>query len=193
MMGPILCPETSIQNYHLTPCNTPEECRSHLHRCGSLKSGVVFISNTVHPCILKNEYFLSYEECAFCPCPSFLSSSFVFPSSFCSCLLLFMHTGTITDRATKMQLTVRDAPHGELFYPTRFPIQESCRLIFIPWVRDSFHRAVSKFVCVCEVITRRGLNFTKLIINFCCILNQISCTSVPKIQKGTTKLVVLVL
>jgi hypothetical protein len=36
--GPIRCPETSVQNYHLWPRNTPEERRSHIHRGGSLKS-----------------------------------------------------------------------------------------------------------------------------------------------------------
>ena len=37
-MGPIGCPETSVQIYHSTLRNTPEECRSHPHRCGSLRS-----------------------------------------------------------------------------------------------------------------------------------------------------------
>jgi hypothetical protein len=37
-MGPIRCPETSINNYHMTPRNIPEERRSHQHRGGSLKS-----------------------------------------------------------------------------------------------------------------------------------------------------------
>ena len=37
-MGPIGCPETSVQNYHPTLRNTPEERRSHLHDGGSLKS-----------------------------------------------------------------------------------------------------------------------------------------------------------
>jgi hypothetical protein len=36
-MGPICCPETSLNNYHTAPCNIPEECSSH-HLCdGSLK------------------------------------------------------------------------------------------------------------------------------------------------------------
>ena len=37
-MGPIRCPETSVNNYHTTPRNIQEERRSHQHRGGSLKS-----------------------------------------------------------------------------------------------------------------------------------------------------------
>jgi hypothetical protein len=37
-MGPILCPETLVSNYHMTPRNIPEERRTHQHRGGSLKS-----------------------------------------------------------------------------------------------------------------------------------------------------------
>jgi hypothetical protein len=37
-MGPIRCPETSVNNYHTTPCNYPEDHRCHQHRGGSLKS-----------------------------------------------------------------------------------------------------------------------------------------------------------
>jgi uncharacterized membrane protein YbaN (DUF454 family) len=37
-MGPIRCPETSVNNYHTTPCNNPEDQRFHQHRGGSLKS-----------------------------------------------------------------------------------------------------------------------------------------------------------
>jgi hypothetical protein len=37
-MVPIGCPETSVNNYHTTPRNTPEDRRSHQHRDGSLKS-----------------------------------------------------------------------------------------------------------------------------------------------------------
>ena len=36
-MGPIRCPETSVNNYHTTPRNIPEERRSYQHRGGSLK------------------------------------------------------------------------------------------------------------------------------------------------------------
>jgi hypothetical protein len=37
-MEPIGCPETSVQNYHSTQRNIPEERISHLHRDASLKS-----------------------------------------------------------------------------------------------------------------------------------------------------------
>jgi hypothetical protein len=37
-MGPTRCPETSVNNYHTTPCNYPEAHRLHQHRSGSLKS-----------------------------------------------------------------------------------------------------------------------------------------------------------
>jgi hypothetical protein len=37
-MGPISCPETSVQNYHSKLRNIPKERRSHLRRGGSLKS-----------------------------------------------------------------------------------------------------------------------------------------------------------
>jgi hypothetical protein len=37
-MGPIGCPETSVQNCHSTLRNIPKEGRPHLHRGGSLKS-----------------------------------------------------------------------------------------------------------------------------------------------------------
>jgi hypothetical protein len=39
---PIRCPETSINNYHRTPCNVPEERRSYL----------MLILNSVFQCIL---------------------------------------------------------------------------------------------------------------------------------------------
>jgi hypothetical protein len=37
-----LCPETSVYNYHMTPCNTPEDHRFHQHRGGSLKSRLFY-------------------------------------------------------------------------------------------------------------------------------------------------------
>jgi hypothetical protein len=46
-MGPIGCPETSVQNYHSTLHNIPEERRSHLHRGGSLKTRMFHSSVTV--------------------------------------------------------------------------------------------------------------------------------------------------
>jgi hypothetical protein len=39
-MGPIRWPETSVNNYHTTPCNNPEDHRFHQHRGVSLKSRV---------------------------------------------------------------------------------------------------------------------------------------------------------
>jgi hypothetical protein len=36
-MGPIRCPETSVNNYHTTLRSTPEERTSHQHGGGSLK------------------------------------------------------------------------------------------------------------------------------------------------------------
>jgi len=42
-MGPIGCPETSVQNYRFTLRITPGERRSHLRRGGSLKSRVFAI------------------------------------------------------------------------------------------------------------------------------------------------------
>jgi hypothetical protein len=40
-MGPIRCPETSVNNCHTTLCIIPEEHRSHQHRGGSLKSTIM--------------------------------------------------------------------------------------------------------------------------------------------------------
>jgi hypothetical protein len=37
-MGPVRCPETSVNNYHTTPRNNPTYHRFHQHRGGSLKS-----------------------------------------------------------------------------------------------------------------------------------------------------------
>jgi hypothetical protein len=37
-MGPTRCPETSVNNYHTTPCNHPKDHRLHQHSGGSLKS-----------------------------------------------------------------------------------------------------------------------------------------------------------
>jgi hypothetical protein len=37
-MVQIRCPETSVNNYHTTPRNIPEERRYHQHRGGNLKS-----------------------------------------------------------------------------------------------------------------------------------------------------------
>ena len=37
-MGPIGCPETSVNNYKYTLCNNPEARSSHLRHCKSLKT-----------------------------------------------------------------------------------------------------------------------------------------------------------
>jgi hypothetical protein len=44
---PIAWPETSVQNYHCTLRNDPEERRSHLHRSGSLKSRTLHIDRLI--------------------------------------------------------------------------------------------------------------------------------------------------
>jgi hypothetical protein len=49
-MGPICCAETSVNNYHTTPRNIPEERRCHLHRGGSLKSRL--LSSCWYSCFL---------------------------------------------------------------------------------------------------------------------------------------------
>jgi hypothetical protein len=40
-MGPIVCPQTAVQDYHSTLRNIPEQRRYHLHRGGSLKSRII--------------------------------------------------------------------------------------------------------------------------------------------------------
>jgi hypothetical protein len=80
-VGMIGFPETSVQNYHYTLRNIPEERRSHLHRGGSLKSrravtafGTLFLASgflqshlfcdTVVVCILSfNILVLQYFVC----------------------------------------------------------------------------------------------------------------------------------
>jgi hypothetical protein len=42
-IGPIRCPETSVNNYHTKPRNSPEDGRFHQHRGGSLKSKYRFL------------------------------------------------------------------------------------------------------------------------------------------------------
>lgn len=48
-MGPIRCPGMSVRSCHSALCGIPEECRSHLHCSGSLKSRTdifVFLPST---------------------------------------------------------------------------------------------------------------------------------------------------
>jgi hypothetical protein len=43
-IGKERCPETSVNNYHTTLCNNPEDHRFHQHRGGSLKSWTCMVS-----------------------------------------------------------------------------------------------------------------------------------------------------
>jgi hypothetical protein len=47
-MGPICCPETSVQNGHSTLHNTPEEHGSYQHCGGSLKSCIALLCLTMY-------------------------------------------------------------------------------------------------------------------------------------------------
>ena len=49
-MGPIGCPETSVWNCHSMLCNSPEECRPHVHRGGSTKSLIYCRSTEMYTC-----------------------------------------------------------------------------------------------------------------------------------------------
>jgi hypothetical protein len=42
-MGPTRCPETSVNNYHTTLCNYPQDHRLHQHPGGSLKSKFILL------------------------------------------------------------------------------------------------------------------------------------------------------
>jgi hypothetical protein len=59
-MGPRRCPETSVNSYHTTPRNIPEERRSHEHRGGSLKS--TFVCLFVHSTVLSPKDPPNYTE-----------------------------------------------------------------------------------------------------------------------------------
>jgi hypothetical protein len=54
-MGPICCPETLVKDYHSTPHNIPEVCRSHQHRGGSFKS------QTSHKIIIFTKPLWEYQ------------------------------------------------------------------------------------------------------------------------------------
>ena len=56
-LGPIVCPETSIRNYHYSPHNNPEERSSQLFRCRSLISPVMCSSREV-----PREVFLAFWQ-----------------------------------------------------------------------------------------------------------------------------------
>jgi hypothetical protein len=52
-IGPIRCPETSLNNYHTMTRNIPEERRSHQHGVGSLKSTKIYL-----PCNISFPMFI---------------------------------------------------------------------------------------------------------------------------------------
>ena len=56
-MGPIGCPETSVNNYHTTPRNITEERRAHQHRGGSLKY-ILFVKKVQLVKITYNKYYI---------------------------------------------------------------------------------------------------------------------------------------
>jgi hypothetical protein len=82
-MGPIGCPETSVQNYHSTPRNIPEDRRYYLHRGGSLislrllqvlkdcRSAVRWLCPRIARC--ATDWLGSLSSCVrHCPAPRFL-------------------------------------------------------------------------------------------------------------------------
>jgi hypothetical protein len=66
-MGPIRCPETSANNYHTTPHNTPEDRRFHQHRGGSLKSRLL-LTSSASLCVYKDKDIQLSVPCLLC-CP----------------------------------------------------------------------------------------------------------------------------
>ena len=58
-MGPVSCPETSVNNYQPAPHNIPEEQWSHLHRRGSLNSLICVISGFRHE-VAENSVLQSF-------------------------------------------------------------------------------------------------------------------------------------
>jgi hypothetical protein len=59
-MGTIRCPETSVNNYHTTPCNYPEDHIFYQHRGGRLKSNstVVFPDTFLLSYLKISEFFI---------------------------------------------------------------------------------------------------------------------------------------
>jgi hypothetical protein len=55
-MGQIRCPETSVNNYHTTARNIPEERRSHQHGGRSLKSKKYYIFHSYPNDRVENDY-----------------------------------------------------------------------------------------------------------------------------------------
>jgi len=46
-MGPEVCPEMSVRNYHYKLRDIPEQRRSHIHRDGSVKPRIAVISSNL--------------------------------------------------------------------------------------------------------------------------------------------------
>jgi hypothetical protein len=63
-MGPIGCPETSVQNYHSTLRNIREKRRSHLHRGVILKSRIILIAFPRQQWLRKRTSVLRYAHMA---------------------------------------------------------------------------------------------------------------------------------
>jgi hypothetical protein len=70
-MGLIRCPETSVNDYHSTLRNIPEERRSHQHRGASLKSRILEPDRLLHdrplPVLSPNSILLPH----LCHCARF--------------------------------------------------------------------------------------------------------------------------
>jgi hypothetical protein len=63
-MEPIRCPETSVKDYHSTLRYTPEDCRSHQHRGGSLESSMrlkIIICSGINMC-KKGPHLHSHDK-----------------------------------------------------------------------------------------------------------------------------------
>jgi hypothetical protein len=61
-MGPIGCPETSVQNYRSTLRNTPKEHRSHEHRDGGLKSRKIRCVCVPHHSVLNSNNLFLFKK-----------------------------------------------------------------------------------------------------------------------------------
>lgn len=60
-MAQICCPETSVNNYQSTQCNTLEERRSHLHIGGSNKSHIFTKGQVSNPVLTKQRQVRFFE------------------------------------------------------------------------------------------------------------------------------------
>jgi hypothetical protein len=101
-MGPIHCPETSVNNYFTTPHNIPEERRSHQHCGGSLKSMSfcslsVFVSVAIKhfmrsDTIIYEAASIKYYDCVSLPCLSYVACNHIIFSSMACLALLYFST-----------------------------------------------------------------------------------------------------